>query len=289
MPPLFLQQPHSDALIRESLRQMIAGVTAAPGDDASVVLSGGQSPLALYRLLDALGSEGVSIDGVSPVAWADFRKSHFFWGDERWVPPTNPQSNFGEAWRAWLGHSGIPPEQIHPIPTDSASPAAAVARVEAAWDHYFESRPEKEGRPDVVVLGMGTDGHTASLFPGQPLAGKEGARAMVTTHPESGAPRVTLTLPFLNTARLILFLVGGTGKGALLRRVRDMGARLRGGERLADPGHAPLANAQGVVEKPDPEDAAAWARDDASAEILPAAMVHPSDGTLLWLYTAEDP
>lgn len=276
MSGIHLAFPNQDALVRGALRRILEAVAEAPGEGASVVLSGGRTPLALYHLLEALQAGSETCDGIDPEALEAFLGADFFWGDERWVAKEDPESNFGEAWRAWLSRSGIPGTRIHPIPTAGDDPDAAVAQVEAAWDAYFAAHPLKGGRPDVVILGMGGDGHTASLFPGQPLDGAGGARAMVARHPESGAWRVSLTRSFLNSARSILFLVSGAGKADVLRRVWSQAAHgagmgESGGATPSDCGREP---GDGVFES-------------VHSGVLPAAWIRPTDGRLLWLHDTD--
>jgi 6-phosphogluconolactonase len=186
-----------------------------------VALSGGSTPLALYaRLVESPYAE------ILP--WAS---THVFWGDERCVPPEHPQSNAGQAQRVLLDHVPIPAENIHRV-------RGELTAVEAAADYVRQLRamtdsdpvrrvpaPDKGDRAwprfDLVLLGLGVDGHTASIFPG-PIAPEDpSAPAIPVTASYQGRPaqRVTLTAQVFNAARVVLFLVTGEDKAAALSAV----------------------------------------------------------------------
>ncbi len=196
----------------------------------NVALSGGRTPALFFAALAA--------SAFRALPW---RNVHFFWADERWVPHDSPESNFGNAWRLFFAPAGIPMPQIHPMlgvcggPAGEI-PAAAVdfslfpegewaAALAAAAGYSGRLRTElpmaEDGCPvfDLILLGMGADGHTASLFPGAPPdPGREPCAAV--RHPATGATRLTLTLPVLNRARQVVFLVTGADKRATLREMR---------------------------------------------------------------------
>jgi len=169
--------------------------------DFRLVLSGGNTPRLLYEHL-----------GRRPyrdrVPWPRLR---IFWGDERFVPHNDPASNFGMALRAFLLDAPIPRAHVHPIPTDG-EPADAARRYEALLREIRASDGAKPTRPlfDVVLLGLGADGHTASLFPEAPAL-EERERWVVAIDGQP-LPRISLTLPAIASSRHAIFLVAGADK-----------------------------------------------------------------------------
>lgn len=175
-------------------------------DRVTLVLSGGTTPRRLYERL--AGHE---------VPW---RQVHLFWGDERCVPPEDSRSNYRMAYDSLISRVPIPPENVHRIPTEHADPHQAAARYEAALQGFFRLPPGAWPCFDVVVLGVGSDGHTASLFPGSSLL-EEKKRWVVAGYIEQlQAPRVTLTLPVFNHAAQAMFLVAGKDKAAVMSALR---------------------------------------------------------------------
>ncbi|SFK40389.1 6-phosphogluconolactonase [Methylocapsa palsarum] len=180
---------------------------ALAGERWSLNLSGGSTPKRVYELLG-----GAELRGR-----IDWRKAHLFWGDERFVPHSNPDSNYKMAFDAMIAHVPIPAAQVHAIRTDADSPQEAADLYAAALQDYYGSRSIDPERPlfDVTLLGLGDDGHTASLFPGS--SALEERRAWVVSvvgvKPE---PRITQTYPVLGSSRNILFLVAGAGKREIL-------------------------------------------------------------------------
>ena len=172
---------------------------------ASVLLAGGETPRRTYELLaEASLRETIPWD-----------KIHFFWGDERCVPPDDPRSNQRLARESLLDRVPVPPANIHPILCAAESEEAADAYQRELQDHFVGDPP----RFDLVFLGLGADGHTASLFPGSAALAEE-ARWTAVVHRQGDAfARITLTLPLLNQARRILFLVTGRGKASMLAEI----------------------------------------------------------------------
>ena len=172
-----------------------------------VALSGGETPRRCYELLSApLLSEEVPWESV-----------HVFWGDERCVPANDPRSNLRMARQSLLNHVPVPGAAIHPMACD-ADPQDAALAYERTLRGFFGAEPP---RFDLVLLGLGTDGHTASLFPGSPALA-EAARWVVPSQlPGQDFQRLTLTLPLLNQAHLALFLVAGADKAPILARILD--------------------------------------------------------------------
>ena len=201
------------ALAKAAADRMMARI-AANGGRVAICLAGGSSPKRLYQLLatDAYGKV---------IPWD---RVHWFIGDERFVPASDPLHNMAMARRTFLDRFA-PAANIHPIPTDAADPREAARRYESELKSFYGAEELDVIKPlfDVVLLGVGPDGHTASLFPDYPAA-KEIKRWVVDVpqaHVEPFVPRVTLTLPALGSCREILFEVAGAEKRAILTRVLD--------------------------------------------------------------------
>jgi 6-phosphogluconolactonase len=207
----------------------------------SLVLSGGTTPRALYRLLASEYRAGIP--------WAHVQ---VFWGDERYVPPDDSRSNYRMAREALLDQVPCPPANIHPMPTHFPSADAAARDYERTLRKRFAGNAP---RFDVVLLGIGDDGHTASLFPGS-LALAERTRWVVATQaPVDPQLRLTLTLPALTRAAALHVLVVGATKAEALRHVLQ-GA----GDWIKYPA-AGVRRATGSVIWWADRDAAAWAHD----------------------------
>lgn len=200
-----------------------------------VALSGGSTPRALYTRLAAPPFRGE----------IDWKSVLFLWGDERCVPPGDPRSNYRMAREALLDPLGIAPGAVVRIEGERP-PEEAAAEYERALRERFAG--EDPPRFDLVFLGMGADGHTASLFPKSPALSERRRFAVASRAPDPPEPRVTLTYPVVNAARRIVFLVTGAGKSGVVRCLLE---RRRG-----------------------------W-------QDLPASGVAPCDGKLLWLLDRE--
>lgn len=192
--------------------RLLACMAANPGRIA-ICLTGGSSPKRLYELL-------ATEDYRSKIPW---QRVHWFIGDERFVPASDPRHNMAMARSIFLDRLA-PADNIHPIPTDVASPDEAAARYERELKAFQgDARLDDAVRPlfDLVLMGVGPDGHTASLFPDDPAL-QETVRWVVgvpQAHVEPFVPRVTLTLPALASCKEMLFEVSGAGKRAILTRV----------------------------------------------------------------------
>lgn len=211
------------------------------------VLSGGKTPRRLYQLL-----------GAPPLSKRmPWNNTHLFWGDERCVPADHAESNFHTAYEALISKIPLRTDHVHRIPAERSSPDAAAIAYEEHLKGFFESQHEgkqkshllEDDRPfpafDLILLGVGKDGHTASLFPGD-RALKEKVRWVSAVFLPKGSPpvpRVTLTLPVINRGQHVLVLTSGAGKGQVIRTI------------LEDP--------------------------EAAAELYPAARVRP-EGRLIW-------
>lgn len=203
-----------------------------------VVLSGGSTPRMLYTQL-----------ALPPFAQkVDWSRVHFFWGDERCVPPDDADSNFRMANEALLQPLGISLSNIHRMPIEN-TPSLSAAHYERLLRQFFH--PASIPRFDLVLLGLGEDGHTASLFPGTEAL-SEAERWVIdvlhTTPPLPLVTRLTLTLPVFNAAAHVIFLVSGKNKAGVLANVL---------------------------------------RETQSERPLPAQMIHPTNGSLLWLVDRE--
>jgi 6-phosphogluconolactonase len=175
----------------------------------SVALAGGRTPLPVYRALAA----------APYVGQIDWRHAHVFWADERCVPPAHTDSNFGAAHRALLTRVPIPPAQVHRMRGED-QPRRAANDYCRELARFWELPPCRvaPGRLDLVLLGIGQDGHIASLFPHAPALGER--QAWVVAHlPTAGSWRLTMTLPVINAARHVVFLVSGEEKASVLARV----------------------------------------------------------------------
>jgi 6-phosphogluconolactonase len=201
------------ALAQAAAERVMARI-AANKARVAICLTGGSSPKQLYQLLAADTYR-------SRIPWD---RVHWFIGDERFVGPDDPLNNMGTARRIFLDRLA-PPANIHPIPTDTSDLDAAARRYESELQSFYGANALDSARPlfDVVLMGVGPDGHTASLFPDYPAI-EETERWVVgvpKAHVEPFVPRVTLTLPALNSCREMLFEVAGSEKRAILTRVLD--------------------------------------------------------------------
>lgn len=202
----------------------------------SVALSGGSTPKNLYSLL-------------AP-NYADFpwNRTFLFFGDERHVPPTDPESNYRMVNEALLSKISIPPSNVYRVQGENPAAAAAAAEYETQLRNFFELKPGEFPRFDLILLGMGPDGHTASLFPGSE-GSKEQSRLVIANWVEKfKTHRISFTFPVLNRAAEVMFLASGADKADMLRQVLE--------------GKGP----EGKNTPP-----------------YPAQQVQPEDGTLLWM------
>ncbi len=188
----------------EASRQFIA-----QDDSFCVALAGGNTPGKLYRLL-------ATSEFRSQVDWG---KVQLFWGDERAVPRDHPDSNFGMVQRALLSHVPIPPENIHRMEAEHPEPKTTVRQYEQFLRQYLRLDGRGFPRFHLILLGIGSDGHTASLFPGTQELHETSRWVTTSVSPTLGNRRMTLTLPVLNAAHKVMFLVAGPDKAEILRAV----------------------------------------------------------------------
>ena len=226
-----------DELSRAAAAEFVEVVTAAVAarDIAAVALAGGSTPRHVYRLL----AEDPPLS--SRVPW---RKIQFFWGDERHVPPDNDQSNYRMASEELLAKVPVRSECVHRVRAENADAAAAALEYEHEVRTTLATKTREIPRFDLILLGMGPDGHTASLFPGTDALAERVRLVVANWVATFQAHRITMTLPLLNAAASVVFLVAGADKAEIVREV------LRGG---------------------------------ASTSGYPAQLVRPRDGRLTWL------
>ena len=157
-------------------------------------------------------------------ARVDWPRADFFWGDERAVPPEHPDSNYGLAWSLWLEDAALPPARVHRMPADHADKGAAAGAYESVLVKHAGSPPAL----DVALLGVGPDGHVCSLFPGHRLLQEETRFvAPIGDSPKPPPERLTLTLPALAGARLLVVAAIGAAKAEVMREaLEDPASRL---------------------------------------------------------------
>lgn len=182
-----------------------------------VALSGGGTPKSVYPLLLEPGRR----DAV------DWSRVEFFWGDERSVPPDHPESNFGVAYQMLIAQlPAARPDRIHRMPAEAPDLDAAAMSYESELRLAFGARADEPPAFDLIWLGMGPDGHTASLFPGSEALDETARWVVGNWVPHLDAWRMTLTFPVLNAARAVIFAVEGASKADAIRRIRAGGSGL---------------------------------------------------------------
>ncbi|PLZ99229.1 6-phosphogluconolactonase [Fischerella thermalis CCMEE 5268] len=197
--------PDQKALIARAKELILSQIQPAIAQRGkfTIALSGGSTPKPLY---EAIATQNLPWD-----------KIHVFWGDERYVPPDHPDSNQGMARRAWLDRVDIPAANIHAVPTTEGDPTVSAAKYEKELQEFFNGQTGEFPALDVILLGMGDDAHTASLFP-HTEALKVRDR-LITVGNKDGNPRITFTYPFINAARCVIFVVAGANKKPALTQV----------------------------------------------------------------------
>jgi 6-phosphogluconolactonase len=202
--------PDPEALARRVVNWLLAAATMGEGAFA-IALSGGSTPRLLYEHL-------ARPPWRERFPWA---RAHWFWGDERFVPHDDALSNYRMAREALLANSPAPPANIHPMPTEGMDPDAAARAYERELKAFHGAERLDPARPlfDVTLLGLGEDGHTASLFPGSPVL-SERARWVAPVVGAKAEARLTLTYPALESSRRVAFLVAGRDKRAVVSALR---------------------------------------------------------------------
>jgi 6-phosphogluconolactonase len=201
----------------------------------SIALSGGSTPKILFSLL-------VEDDSLrKKIPW---NKMHFFWGDERHVPPEDAQNNYRMAYETMLAKAPVPPENIHRMPTEQFDAGKVAADYEQELRKFFRLKSGELPVFDFNLLGIGPDGHTASLFPGTEALHEQRHLVVANWIEKFQTNRITLTAPVLNNAGTIVVLVSGQEKAEILKRILE-------GEYQPD--------------------------------LLPSQLIRPNHGRLLWL------
>ena len=234
--------PDEEALYAEAAAEFTRIVAEAAGGAGacSVALAGGSTPRGLYRLL---------ADRTEPFhARLPWDRIHFFFGDERHVPLDHAESNYRMARDAMLAAAPVPPDHVHRIRGEAEDAATAAAEYEQELRRHFGTASAGLPRFDLVLLGMGADGHTASLFPGSPALRETRRWAVAVRRPDDPFDGVTLTPPVFNHAAHVVFLVAGVAKAAAVQQ---------------------------AIEGDEPP------------ELLPSRAIRPLHGTLLWLLDRE--
>ncbi len=190
-------------IVKRARSLLLEAIRSKKEGKFTLVVAGGNTPKPLY---EALAQEDL-----------DWSTIHIFWGDERYVPPTDPQSNEGMVRRAWLNRVNFPEANIHPMATGFDTPEEAAADYQKKLEEFFGVLPPELPNFDLVLLGMGDDGHTASLFPGTEALGV--TDRWVTVGYKDGQPRLTLTYPAINSGKQIIFMVSGSNKTKALKAV----------------------------------------------------------------------
>jgi 6-phosphogluconolactonase len=187
----------------------ISNSTATQAQQIAICLSGGSTPRLLYEKLAAPPF-------VKEFPWQSI---HWFWGDERYVRQNNALSNYRMAHEAMLARVPAPPANIHRMKTELTTPQATAESYETELQHYYLSQKLEPEHPIFLItfLGLGTDGHTASLFPGTKVL-EEKTRWVAAVEGVKAEPRITLTYPALNSSRYVIFLVTGAEKREILQR-----------------------------------------------------------------------
>jgi 6-phosphogluconolactonase len=199
----------------------------------TIVLSGGSTPKSLYNLL--------ATNARTALPWD---RMFFFWGDERHVPPADPDSNYRMADETLLSKIPVPAGNVFRIKAENPDAAAVAEAYEQTILKFFQLKSGEVPNFDLILLGMGPDGHTASLFPGTTALQEKSHLVVANWVEKMKTHRITLTLPVLNAARCVTFLVSGTDKASVLRAVLE---------------------------------------EDVPAEQYPSKLVRPATGKLIWL------
>jgi 6-phosphogluconolactonase len=231
--------PDIEELSRAALEEALANLREAVKlrGRFAIALSGGHTPSKMY----ALWAQNEKYRTETP-----WDRVHMFWGDERYVPADDPLSNYRMTRETLLSHVPIPAANVHPAPTNLPTPQAAAIAYDAELRKFFGNEAPEF---DVALLGIGPEGHTASLFPGSPALDEKKLWVEAVTVQATPPNRLTFTLAVLNQSRNTYFLVAGDGKKAILDALRAE----------PDPAHSQY----------------------------PAARIQPLDGRVLWFL--DDP
>jgi 6-phosphogluconolactonase len=178
----------------------------------TIALSGGSTPKDVFALL----ADDAKLRAEFP--WKD---AHFFWGDERHVPPDHPESNYRMAHDAMLSKAPVPSANVHRIKAENPDAAVAARDYERELRRFFQLSAGRPPRLDVALMGMGSEGHTASLFPGTKALGEKKKLVVSNWVGKLYTDRITMTAPVFNQARNVVFLVAGDDKAVALKAVLE--------------------------------------------------------------------
>jgi len=197
--------PDLGALVDRALAIVIDKLNTAVAERGigTIALSGGSTPKPLYEKF-----------AEQSLPWD---KIHVFWGDERYVPADHPDSNQRMARLAWLDKVAIPASNIHPMTTNESDPAIAAQVHETELQTFFQVKANEFPEFDVILLGIGDDAHTASLFPHTDAL--QVHDRLITVGNKDGQPRITFTAPLINHARSVIFMVAGASKQSALTQI----------------------------------------------------------------------
>jgi len=223
------------SLFRAAAEEFVSQASAAVKANGrfTVALSAGSTPKSLFTLLASKDRDRLP--------WT---RMFFFWGDERHVPPHHPDSNYRMAYEALLSKVPVPEENIFRVPAENPDANRAAADYEQTLRQFFKLSAGAFPRFDLILLGMGPDGHTASLFPGTTALGEKSRLVVANWVEKFKTHRITLTLPVLNQAGVVNFLVSGQDKSKTLKEVLE---------------------------------------GDEPAELFPSKLIHPTNGRLIWM------
>lgn len=188
---------------------------ASEKDIITVSLSGGSTPKLLFQVLAEKHAEAV-----------DWAKVHFFWGDERCVSPEDADSNYGEAYRLLLSKINIPSDNIHRVFGEN-DPTEECERYAMEISQILSHNENDIPAFDILILGMGGDGHTASIFPHQIRFLESERICEIATHPDSGQQRITITGKIINASSCVYFLITGASKAPILAEIMHESGRYR--------------------------------------------------------------
>ncbi len=197
------------AVARGFASDFVQWLADQPGESVNVSLSGGSTPKLLFEIL--------ARDFADQLDWS---RLHLFWGDERCVTPEDPESNFGQCKALLLDHVPIPAKNIHRVRGED-DPVGEAVRYGKEISEQVSAGPGGYPAMDLMILGMGGDGHTASIFPHQMELLKEESICAVATHPESGQKRVSMTGPVLDASKKVAFLITGSSKTKVLAEILE--------------------------------------------------------------------
>jgi 6-phosphogluconolactonase len=223
------------ALFEAAADEFARQASAAIGAEGrfTVALSGGSTPKGLFSLLASNDRERLP-----------WEKMFFFWGDERHVPPDHPESNYRMAHEALLSKVPVPAGNVYRVAGEDLDADRAARQYEQTLREFFQPAAGAYPRFDLILLGMGPDGHTASLFPGTTALQEESRWVVANRVEKLKTDRITFTRPVINSAKVVMFLVGGADKAVTLKEV--------------------LEGTQ-------------------SPELFPSKLIHPTSGQLIWL------